>query len=680
MERFSRLFSPGSIAVVGGGSWCAAVVSQCRDSGFDGPVWPVHPSRPEVEGLPAYPSVAALPGVPDAAFIGVNREKTIDVVGHLSVLGCGGAVCFANGYAEAIVELHDGADLQARLVEATGAMRILGPNCYGFVNMLEGVALWPDRHGMVALDSGVAILGQSSNVLLNLTMQRRGLPLAVAVAVGNQAQTSMAALGIDLLEDPRITAVGLHIEGISDLPALEQLSARARALGKPVVALKVGQSHNARSAAVSHTAALVGSNAGARALFARLGIAQVDSAVELIEALKLCHVTGGLTGATVASASCSGGEASLMADLGAAAGLAFPPLDPAQRQALQAVLGPRVALANPLDYNTHIWGNRAALVACFSALAQSDQALTCVVLDMPRTDRFSALDFEQVVEAVIETRRLTGKPMAVVSLLPEGLPEDYCARLIAAGVTPLCGMSEALRAIRAAATAGTRGAVQTAPLLRPRGNVETRVFDEAEAKALLSAAGLRVPRAQIAATAQAAAACAEQIGFPVVLKGTGLAHKTEEGAVVLGIASAAAVEVTARAMGCTRFLVEEMITDNLAELLVSITHDPAHGFVLTVGMGGILTELVGDTWSLLLPVSRDEIRTALAGLRTGAVLTGYRGRPAADIEAVLDSVMLLQSFVEARSGSLEEIEINPLICGTSGAIVADALIRMGDPA
>ena len=189
-----------------------------------------------------------------------------------------------------------------------------------------------------------------------------------------------------------------------------------------------------------------------------------------------------------------------------------------------------------------------------------------------------------------------------------------------------------------------------------------------------------MPRAQIAATARAAAACAEQIGFPVVLKGTGLAHKTEEGAVVLGIASAAAVEVTARAMGCTRFLVEEMITDNLAELLVSITHDPAHGFVLTVGMGGILTELVGDTWSLLLPVSRDEIRTALAGLRTGAVLTGYRGRPAADIEAVLDSVMLLQSFVEARSGSLEEIEINPLICGTSGAIVADALIRMGDPA
>ena len=379
MERFSRLFSPGSIAVVGGGSWCAAVVSQCRDSGFDGPVWPVHPSRPEVAGLPAYPSVAALPGVPDAAFIGVNREKTIDVVGQLSALGCGGAVCFANGYAEAIAELHDGADLQARLVEAAGPMRILGPNCYGFVNMLEGVALWPDRHGMVALDSGVAILGQSSNVLLNLTMQRRGLPLAIAVAVGNQAQTSMAALGIDLLEDPRITALGLHIEGISDLPALEQLSARARALGKPVVALKVGQSHNARSATVSHTAALVGSNAGARALFARLGIAQVDSAVELIEALKLCHVTGGFTGATVASASCSGGEASLMADLGAAAGLTFAPLDPAQRQALQAVLGPRVALANPLDYNTHIWGNRAALVACFSALAQSDHALcwTC---------------------------------------------------------------------------------------------------------------------------------------------------------------------------------------------------------------------------------------------------------------------------------------------------------------
>ncbi|QPM92360.1 acetate--CoA ligase family protein [Pseudooceanicola algae] len=683
MQPLSRLLSPRAIVVVGGGTWCATVVAQCRESGFDGPVWPVHPTRTEIGGVPAYPSLDALPGVPDAAFVGVNRALSVDIVGQLARIGCGGAVCFAAGYAEAIAEMADGADLQAQLVAAAGPMRILGPNCYGLVNMLDRVALWPDRHGLSPLDSGVAIIGQSSNVLINLTMQRRGLPLAAVVAVGNQAQSSMADLGIALLEDPRITALGLHIEGITDLAAFEALATRARALGKPIVALKVGSSSQAQAAVVSHTASLVGSDVGARALLARLGMAQVETPAELVETLKLCHLTGGLPEATVASASCSGGEASLMADLGEKAGLSYPPLQAAQEAALRAVLGPKVALANPLDYNTYIWGDGDALGRCFTALAQGGAALTCVVLDMPRDDRFSAPDYDLVLDAMVATRKATGQALALVSMLPEGLSDALCARLIADGITPLCGMGEAVAAIRAAASVGIVGAAPAPVLLpgpEPEGGDQGKApLSEAEAKALLSRAGLRVPQSRRAGSPEEAGAQAEQIGFPVVLKGEDIAHKTESGAVVLGLASAQDVQAAARSMPCDRFLVEEMVTGTVAELLLGVTRDPAHGFVLTLGLGGILTELIGDTVSTLVPSSRDEVRKALTRLRTGALLTGYRGRPSADTEAVLDAVMALQCFVTDHAAVLQEVEINPLMCSPTGAIAADALIRMGDP-
>ncbi|WP_172330150.1 acetate--CoA ligase family protein [Mangrovicoccus sp. HB161399] len=677
MQPLSRLFSPRAVAVIGGGAWCEAVVARCRATGFAGPIWPVHPKKETVGGLPAVRSLSELPGVPDAAFIGVNREATIGVAAELSAMGCSGAVCFANGYAEAVAELPDGPELQARLVEAAGPMRILGPNCYGFVNALDGVALWPDMHGLSPLSSGVAVVGQSSNVLINLTMQRRGLPLAVVAGAGNQAQASMAEIGLGLLEDPRITALGLHVEGFSDLPAFERLSRRAAELGKPVVLLKVGRSEQAQAAAVSHTASLSGSDAGARALAARLGFAQVDSAAELVEALKLAHVTGRLASARIASASCSGGEASLMADLGAAKGVAFPSLTPAQRAGLAEALGPRVALANPLDYNTHCWGDEAALEAAFTALAGADLALCCVVLDYPRSDLFDAPDWDKVVHAAIAAHRSNGAPMAVVSLLPEGLPEDVAARLVAAGVAPLCGMAEALAAVRAMADAGA--APSAAGLLVP-GLVANapRLLAEAEAKAVLARAGIAVPQSARSPSAAEAEAAAGTIGFPVVLKGEGIAHKTEAGAVALNLASGEAVRRAAEAMPVASFLVEEMITGTVAELLVGVVRDPVHGFVLTLGLGGILTELMADTVSMLVPAPEDEIRAGLDRLKIAPLLGGYRGKPGADLASVVAAVMAVQGFVAEHADRLEEIEINPLICTPGRAVAADALIRMGD--
>ena len=246
VKTLSRLFQPQSIAVIGGGAWCEQVLKQSQAMGYAGDIWPVHPKAEEIAGCQTYPSLADLPSAPDAVFIGVNRHTTIELVGELSKMGAGGAVCFASGFSEAVAEDATGDDLQAQLVAAAGDMPILGPNCYGFVNALDGALLWPDQHGCQRVDSGVAILTQSSNIAINLTMQQRALPIAYVVTCGNMAQTSQAQIASALLDDPRVTAIGLHIEGFGNLRDWEALAQKAHYKGVPLVALKVGASEQAQ--------------------------------------------------------------------------------------------------------------------------------------------------------------------------------------------------------------------------------------------------------------------------------------------------------------------------------------------------------------------------------------------------------------------------------------------------
>jgi len=651
------------------------VIEQCQAMRFEGQIWPVHPKAEEIAGLPAFASVVDLPEAPDATFIGVNRMTTIDVVQQLSDRGAGGAVCFASGFLEAQAEDAEGADLQNRLLKAAGEMPILGPNCYGLINYLDGALLWPDQHGGQRCSSGVAIITQSSNIAINLTMQQRGLPLAYIVTAGNQAQADISHIGIALLEDDRVTALGLHIEGIKDLRAFEALAARARALGKPIVALKVGKSDQARAATVSHTASVAGGDSGAAALLARLGIARVDDLPTFLETLKLLHVAGWLPSNRIASISCSGGEASLAADTAHGRDIIFPPLNPRQSENLRASLGPMVALANPLDYHTYIWRDVDAMTRAFAAMMDPSLAMTLLIVDFPRPDRCSATDWDCAIEATVAARQQTGANVGMVATLPELLPEDVAARLMQAGVVPFCGLSEAIKACEAA---GRPAASSTEPLLLPTPTVEPNLIPEAEAKRRLSDYGLRIPISHRARTPGAARACAADIGYPVVLKGEGLAHKSEAGAVVLSLQSGGEVSDAANHMDARSFLVEEMITGTVAELLIGVVKDPAHGFVLTLAAGGTLTEILQDSASLLLPASNAMIEEALSSLRINTVLNGYRGKPAADRAAILRAIRAVEAYVLDHAEGLEEIEINPLICTPLDAIAADALMRRKD--
>lgn len=687
MLDLSRLLRPRSVAVIGGGVWCENVVQQCRAIGFRGAIWPVHPTRAEIAGVPVFAGLAALPSAPDAVFIGVNRTLTVQLVAQLAEMGAGGATCFASGFREAQLESADGADLQEQLLLAAKDMPVIGPNCYGFINYLDGVALWPDQHGGLQVDCGVAIVTQSSNVAINLTMQSRALPLAYVVTVGNQAQTGLAQIGQALLDDPRVTVLGLYIEGVGDLRAFEALAVQARRMGKPIVALKTGRSPQARAGAVSHTASLAGSGAGAQALFARLGVAEVTGLDAFLETLKLLHVTGALPSRRIASLSCSGGEASLMADSALDLNLEFPPLTKAQKTALRTALGPMVALANPLDYHTYIWGDVAAMTATFSALLGDDLALSCIVVDFPRADRCDPAAWDCVVTAAVAAKKgtgvQTGGRLALVSSLPETMPETVAQKLIAQGIVPLCGIESALKAIEIAADIGQMQAVPPQPLLLPEPvqmPQELRhghILNEHSAKARLLAHGVPVPEGRFCASAKLAAQAAKTLGFPLVLKGMGHAHKSEAGAVHLNLRSSQAVAQAAADMDSNGYLLEQMVTGGVAEVLVAVLRDPAHGFVLTLGAGGVMTEILADVSTRLVPVTAQDVRAALAELRIYPVLCGYRGSLGVNIDALIQAVLGVQSFVLETAAFLEEVEINPLICTPDRAVAVDALITLG---
>ncbi len=658
MRDLSRLLRPRSIAVLGSG-WAKNVIEQCQKMGFDGPVWPVHPSRDEIAGVRCYRTLADLPAPPDATFIGVNRHATLDVVAELAAMGAGGATCFASGWEEA-----GEADLQARLVAAAGGMPILGPNCYGVINYLDGALLWPDQHGGRRVERGVALLSQSSNIVINLTMQTRGLPVAYVACLGNAAQVGLAELAGALLADERVTALGMYVEGIDDAAGFAALAEAARAAGKGIVCIKSGKTELSRTAAASHTASLAGGGAASSAFLRACGVAEVATPAELIETLKIFHLCGPQVGLRLCSLSCSGGEAGLVADLAAPFGLEFPAPSEAQRQRLGDILGPIVAIANPLDYHTFIWGDGPRTTDVFTTmLAGYDAGI--FIIDPPRPDRCDPSSFQPALDAIVSAARTTGKPAFAVGSLPENFDEDRAIAMMERNVVPMMGLETALGAIRAAQTGPNRGG------WRPWAVVPARALqmrDEASAKALLAASGVAVPKGVTAETL--AALDGSELVAPFVLKGLGFAHKTEAGAVRLGLTTLVGQAEMAGAQG---YLAEEMVTGVVAEMLVGLRRDPVYGATLTLGFGGVTAEVLSDTVTLVLPVAEDEVLAALRRLRLWPLLDGYRGRARADVAALVAAVMGLQSLMAARP-ALEEIEINPLMLRKTGAVAVDAVI------
>jgi acyl-CoA synthetase (NDP forming) len=381
--------------------------------------------------------------------------------------------------------------------------------------------------------------------------------------------------------------------------------------------------------------------------------------------------------------SCSGGEASLIADSVLDFELNFRPLASQEAQRVRDTLSDLVSVTNPLDYHTFIWDNESALSNTYTTMIANRFDLNYLVCDFPRADRCSDHSWQASIAAIKHAAKHTGERVAVVSTLGENLPERYAADFMAAGIAPLSGMNEALAATAAAADIGEAWA-SPAPTLWPAtptlNSSEINLLDEHAAKRLLADYGIRTPLGHIVTSSADAVTRAHALAVPVVIKAIGVAHKTDADAVRLRLTSDAQINQAADELlaQANQILVEEMIDDAVVELIVGVHRDPVYGYLLTLGAGGVLVELLDDKLTLRMPVSEETLRAALNTLRIGKLLTGYRNQPPADVQAIVDCALNLQRFTEDHRGELLEVDINPLLvrAEVEGAVAADALIRL----
>ncbi len=686
-DALLRLLAPKSIAFIGG-SFAAMAIRRSVELGFEGDIWPVNPELSELEGFACFKSVDDLPHAPDAAFVGVRRELTIDVVRSLSAMGAGGCVCYAAGFAEIG---GDGIMLQQQLIAAAASMPLVGPNCFGFVNFAARCALWPYIFGGEPAERGVALVSQSGNIGMNLTMNQRSVRFTHVIGAGNQAVLGPAHYVDALLDDERVAAIGMYIEGFDDVSSFAKAAQRALAKGVPIVVLKVGKTEASARQSSSHTSSLTGSDILYDAFFERLGVVRVDSLNRLLETLKIFDRAGPLTGRNIVSLSCSGGEAAIIADVLPRVDLDAQPLSGAQIVELKGQFPDWVTVSNPFDYNTSIWGDREALERCFTVAMQGDHDAAFLVCDYPSVDSPEADEWLVAIDAFAAAHEATGKPCFVVCTVSELLPEAVRNRMLQRGVVPLQGLEDGLYAYAAAARYYESRAGRLNSMTLPRPVVDLVVgirttLDEFESKRQLAAYGLSIPDGETGSGASAAT-IADRIGYPVVVKAVGgnFLHKSELGAIAVNLIDREAVNdaVAAISTSCEphdivaeRFLVERMVESPVAEVIVGVKRDDQFGPALVIGSGGILVELVADSRSLLLPVTRDDVGKAIHSLAVSKLLNGYRSGVQGDTDALIDAVMSVADYAEEHWSTVLELDVNPLMVlpAGKGAVAADALI------
>ncbi len=682
-DSLRRLLAPKTLALVGG-NWTDAVANACRQIGYEGEIWRIHPTRESDADTTYYRSVDELPGAPDASFLAAPAADIPALAGALQQRGAGGFVCFASGFDETATDV--GRQLTADLVEAAGDLAFTGPNCYGLVNFFDRAALWPDQVvGGARSNRGVAILCQSGTISLTLMFNQRDLPIGYVISVGNQTRLALEDLIEVLSDDPRVTAFGLYIEGIKDAGRFAEAVNTARAAGKPIALVKSGRTAAAAQAAATHTGAMAGADAVFDAYCRDAGIARCDTLASLVETLKVLHSGGPLPGRRILVMGASGGDMAMTSDVARHTELEFPPLAPDVRAAVQEAVGPRVTIANPFDFHTYIWFNAPKMQALFSNVFRAGYDAVAFMLDCPPADRSDTSAFDGPIRLYVEEARKAGARAAMLASLPETLYEDIRAHCTENGVIPLQGQREGLEALNAAAHIGARWREgDPVRLQRPvRTSTASRTLREDEGKSALAAYGLPVPAARTVPVAEAAAA-AESIGFPVVIKAASadLAHKSDVGGVALNIRSAEEARATAARLAALSdtVLVEQMVVDGVAEILVGITVDPQFGQVLVLGAGGVLTEYLHDSTSLLPPFTEKAVRAGLDRLNVKRLLAGFRGKPPGDVDALVSAILAVTAYAGAHVDSLIELDVNPIIVRPQGrgVVAVDALVRISE--
>jgi len=685
LERF---FRPESVAVVGASdaegrpntgitrqllAWSKRVGARLH---------PVHPTRPAVFGIPCVASVAELPEQVDVAVLLVSDP--LPVIEQLAETKVKFAVAFASGFAETGEE---GAAAQARLTAAVerAGLRLLGPN----TNLNAFEEFRDDLDG-----PAIALITQSGHQGRPVfSLQELGVRLSHWAPTGNEADLETADFISYFAERPETGAIACYVEGLKDGRAFLLAADRAARRKVPVVAVKVGRTETGARTAASHTGKLTGADDVVDAAMRQYGVIRVDALDELQDTATLLARAKPPVADGVAVYAISGGTGAHAADLATAAGLRLPTLSAAKQAELHQWIPEFLSVANPVDNGGHPVGDHRGRKIIDAILADPSVG----VLICPITGPFPPLS-DRLVQDLVAAAEETDKLVCVVWGSPVGTEPAYREVLLGSRkVATFRTVPNCLKAVKAYLdhhrfTRDYRSPFDQAPrtpspsfrkareLMRPG-----QQLSEHAAKQLLRAYGIRVPREQLVTSAAGAVRAASLVGYPVVMKASGadIAHKTELGLVKIGLTSASQVRDTYRELndiaryenvGLDGILVCQMVEQGV-EMVVGITHDALFGPTVTVGLGGVLVEVLHDTAVRVPPFGEAQARDMLTDLRGRALLDGVRGRPPADLDALVEVVLRVQRMALELVDDIAELDINPLIVlpRGQGAVALDAL-------
>ena len=684
MDTISRLMRPRSVAVIGASAdvtkTAGRPVAYLLKHGFAGEVYPVNPKATEISGLPCYPTIASLPSVPDVGIVLLGAERAQQAVKELAEIGCAAAIVLASGYTEVGEE---GARRQAELIQAAGAMRILGPNTIGLVNITDRIVL--SASGALEMDhfpsGAISLVSQSGGILGSLLSRAaaRGIGLAKMISTSNEVDLELADFIDWLVDDEATRVIALYVETVRDTQKFRAAALRAAQAGKPIVAFKIGRSEAGAKAAISHTGALAGSDRMYDALFKQTGILRAQRFDELLD-MPASLATGRiLHGNRVAILTSTGGAGTLVSDALGVSGFETPPPDAQTAAKLRALQqGDHAALdRNPIDVT--LAGLQPELLkGAISAVLSSPTYDALIVIVGA-----SALAMPELMSNAIKScMSLSDKP--ILAYISPHAP-NIGALLTQGGVPAFSApesCSAALVAMLHASQAKT--SMRIVPIVRQDQSRALDVWpagslDEEQAKRLFSSFGIASVRETVVTTAEEAQAALPALGERAVLKilSSEILHKSEIGGVAVNVTQAA---IFARLLQMTqdvkdksgitpkRFLVQEMVSGGV-EIILGM-HRDVLGVAILLGMGGVTAELLQDTTLRLLPstggLSAETAREMVVALKTWPLLDGYRGRPKSDVEALVEAIVAFSEMVAAFGARLLEAEINPLFVLEAG--------------
>jgi acyl-CoA synthetase (NDP forming) len=701
MDAVGRLLKPRSVAIVGASADTEKLTGRplayLEKYGFAGAVYPVNPRYAAIGAHRCYPDIAAVPEPPDVAIVLLGASKVSEAVRQLAAIRSGAAIVLASGFGESG---PDGLSRQEELKRAAGTMRLLGPNTIGLVNVSDGIVL-SASHALVTdeiVPGTIALVSQSGGILGSLLSraQALGIGFSKLIATGNECDLEVADFIDHLAGDPATSVIALYLEGLRRPKAFQAAVTRARAAGKPVVAFKVGRSESGARSAASHTGALAGSDAAYDAMFRQFGVIRAGRYSDLLDIpLALSRAPRAPCGRAqmgkrVAIITSTGGSASVLADAAGVAGLETPPPDAATAAKLEALAIEGAGLdRNPIDVTLAGVKRETFRTILDAVVASPTYDAVAVVLGS------SALRDPQAVGAPLRERAASSNKPIVGFVSPEA--PHLVRELNLAGV-PTFAAPESC----AAALAALRRAGETAPVApesepaavvvgeEVRALLRRGALNEAESKRLFAAFGIPAVREVVAATAEEAGRAAKDFAGRVVVKilSRQVLHKSELGGVAVGVAPAEVVRTCAtmadRFTASTReepegFLVQELVEGGV-ELILGLHHEAQLGPAVLLGMGGVLAELYRDTALRLAPVSRRDAQEMIDELKSAALLKGFRGRPPADIDALVDAIVAFSRMIAAIGEELQEAEINPLFVLPQGrgVVAADGVVLVKD--